>query len=154
MTGDILLTAQGLEKIQQELSNLKERRKQVAERIRNAREYGDLAENSEYEDAKNEQSFVEGRILELEGMLKRSKLVARNGANASDKVEMGSTVVLKWDGQTLEYTIVSSSESDPSAGKISSESPIGYSLLGKTKGETVEIQTPNGKMSCTIVAIK
>jgi transcription elongation factor GreA len=154
MTGDILLTAQGLEKIQRELSNLKERRKQVAERIRNAREYGDLAENSEYEDAKNEQSFVEGRILELEGMLKRSKLVARNGANASDKVEMGSTVVLKWDGQILEYTIVSSSESDPSAGKISSESPIGYSLLGKTKGETVEIQTPNGKMSCTIVAIK
>lgn len=151
MTGDILLTSEGLQKIQQELSSLKERRKSVAERIRNAREYGDLAENSEYEDAKNEQSFVEGRILELEEMLRRSKVVAKNG---TDKVEMGSTVVLKLDGKTLEYTIVSSSESDPASGKISSESPFGYSLLGKTKGEVVEINTPNGKMSCLIVAIK
>lgn len=151
MIGDILLTSQGLEKIQQELSILKERRKKVAERIRNAREYGDLAENSEYEDAKNEQSFVEGRILELEAMLRRSRVVAKNGTN---KVEMGSTVILKMDGQTLEYMIVSSSETDPASGKISSESPIGYSLLGKTKGEIVEITTPNGKMNCKIVAIK
>lgn len=153
MTGDILLTSQGLQKIQQELLNLKERRKLVAERIRNAREYGDLAENSEYEDAKNEQSFVEGRILELEAMLRRSRVVKKD-AMVTDKVEMGSTVVLKLDGKTLEYTIVSSSESDPSSGKISSESPIGYSLLGKTKGEIVEIHTPNGKMNCKIVAIK
>jgi len=154
MTGDILLTSQGLEKIQQELFNLKERRKKVAERIRNAREYGDLAENSEYEDAKNEQSFVEGRILELEEMLRRSRVVAKKDAMGTDKVEMGSTVVLKLDGKTLEYTIVSSSETDPASGKISSESPIGYSLLGKTKGEIVEINTPNGKMSCRIIAIK
>ncbi len=154
MTGDILLTSQGLQKIQQELLNLKERRKQVAERIRNAREYGDLAENSEYEDAKNEQSFVEGRILELEEMLRRSRVVAKNNATGTDKVELGSTVILKLDGKTLEYTIVSSSESDPASGKISSESPIGYSLLGKTKGEIVEIHTPNGKMNCKIVAIK
>ena len=154
MIGDILLTSQGLEKIQRELSNLKERRKKVAERIRNAREYGDLAENSEYEDAKNEQSFVEGRILELEEMLRHSKVVTKNNVLGTDKVEMGSRVVLKMDGQTLEYTIVSSAESDPALGKISSESPIGYSLLGKSKGEKVEIVTPTGKMICKIIAIK
>ena len=154
MTGDILLTSQGLAKIQQELSNLKERRKAVAERIRNAREYGDLAENSEYEDAKNEQSFVEGRILELEEMLCRSRVVIKNNGLSADKVELGSTVVLKMDGKTLEYTIVSSSESDPSSGKISSESPIGYSLMGKSKGEKVEIVTPTGRMTCKIIAIK
>ena len=151
MTGDILLTSEGREKIQNELKSLKERRREVAERIRTAREYGDLAENSEYEDAKNEQSFVEGRILELEEMLRRARVVAKNG---TDKVEMGSTVTLKMDGRTLEYTIVSSSESDPVSGKISSESPIGFSLFGKAKGETVEISTPNGKMTCKIVAIK
>ena len=154
MTGDILLTSQGLEKIQQELSNLKERRKAVAERIRDAREYGDLAENSEYEDAKNEQSFVEGRILELEEMLRRSRVVVKNNGLSPDKVELGSTVVLKMDGKTLEYNIVSSSESDPASGKISSESPIGYSLMGKSKGEKVEIVAPTGKMTCKIIAIK
>ncbi|MBM2820342.1 MAG: transcription elongation factor GreA, transcription elongation factor GreA [Candidatus Berkelbacteria bacterium] len=151
MTGDILLTSEGREKIQNELTNLKDRRREVADRIRTAREYGDLSENSEYEDAKNEQSFVEGRILELEEMLRRARVVAKNG---TDKVEMGSTVILRMDGQTLEYTIVSSSESDPVSGKISSESPIGFSLFGKTKGETVEISTPNGKMTCKIVSIK
>lgn len=154
MTGDILLTLEGQEKIQTELANLKERRKGVADRIRTAREYGDLSENSEYEDAKNEQSFVEGRILELEEMLRRAKVVAKKDALATDMVELGSIVTLKMDGKTLEYTIVSSSESDPAEGKISSESPIGYSLLGKTKGEKVEITTPNGKMTCQIVGIK
>ncbi|MGA2666845.1 MAG: transcription elongation factor GreA [Patescibacteria group bacterium] len=151
MTGQLLLTTQGLEKLRKELDNLKERRKTVVERIRNAREYGDLSENSEYEDAKNEQSFVEGRILEIEEMIRSAKIVAKNG---SGNVEMGSTVTLKMDGQTLEYTIVSSSESDPAAGKISSESPIGYSLMGKAKGDKVEISTPNGKMECVIIGIK
>jgi len=154
MTGDILLTSQGLEKIQQELSSLKERRKAVAERIRDAREYGDLAENSEYEDAKNEQSFVEGRILELEEMLRHSRVVVKNNGLSPDKVELGSTVVLKMNGKTLEYNIVSSSESDPASGKISSESPIGYSLMGKSKGEKVKIVAPTGRMTCKIIAIK
>ncbi len=148
---EILFTSSGLEKIQKELAGLKERRKQVVERIRAAREYGDLAENSEYEDAKNEQSFVEGRILELEEILRRAKVVAKNG---TDKVEIGSTVVLKMDGHTIEYTLVGAAESDPASGKISTESPLGHSLLDKTKGEKVEINTPKGKMTCEIIAIK
>lgn len=151
MTEEILLTSSGLEKIQKELAALKERRKIVVERIRAAREFGDLAENSEYEDAKNEQSFVEGRILELEEMLRRAKVVAKNG---NGEVTIGSTVVLKMDGQTIEYTLVGASESDPALGKISTESPLGHSLLGKTKGEKVEITTPNGKITCEIIAIK
>jgi len=151
MTEEILLTSSGLEKIQKELADLKERRKGIVERIRTAREYGDLAENSEYEDAKNEQSFVEGRILELEEMLRRARVVAKNG---TDKVEIGSTIVLKMDGHTIEYTLVGASESDPTSGKISTESPLGHSLLGKVKGEKIEITTPNGKMTCIIIAIK
>ena len=151
MSSQLLLTTQGLEKLRNELDRLMQRRKAVVERIRTARDYGDLSENSEYEDAKNEQSFVEGRIMELEDSIKRAKVVAKNGTG---NVELGSTVVLKMDGQKLEYTIVSSSESDPASGKISSESPLGYSLLGKAKGEKVEIATPNGKMECEIIEIK
>ena len=151
MQEQILLTTLGYEKIQKELQELKGRRQQMAERIRLAREFGDLSENSEYEDAKNEQSFMEGRILELEEMLRRAKVVAKNG---TDKVEVGSVVILKMDGQTLEYTIVGASESDPASGKISVESPLGYSLIDKVKGERVEIATPNGKMTCEIIAIK
>ena len=155
MIDEILLTSSGLEKIQKELADLKERRKIVVERIRAAREYGDLAENSEYEDAKNEQSFVEGRILELEEILRRAKVVAKkNAEEGTDKVEIGSTAVLKMNGHTIEYTLVGASESDPALGKISTESPLGHSLLGKTKGEKVEITTPNGKMTCKIIAIK
>lgn len=151
MLEEILFTSSGLEKIQKELAGLKERRKQVVERIRAAREYGDLAENSEYEDAKNEQSFVEGRILELEEILRRAKVVAKNG---TDKVEIGSTVVLKMDGQKIEFILVGTSESDPTVGKISVDSPLGHSLMGKIKGEKVEIATPNGKTNYTIITIK
>lgn len=151
MGNEILLTLSGLEKIQKELAALKERRKGVVERIRAAREYGDLSENSEYEDAKNEQSFTEGRILELEEMLRRAKIVSKNG---TDKVEIGSTITLKMDGQTLEYTLVGASESDPAKGMISIDSPLGHSLMGKTKTEKVEIATPNGKTTYTIIAVK
>jgi len=154
MPQQILLTSEGLQKLQQELATLKERRKVVIERIKDAREYGDLSENSEYEDAKNEQSFVEGRIFELEETVRHAKVVAKKNAMGTDKVELGLTVTLKMDGETLEYTIVGSSESDPASGRISSESPIGYSLLGKVKGDKVEINTPNGKMTCQIVGIK
>lgn len=151
MQEQIILTASGSEKIKLELQDLKNRRRQISERIKTAREFGDLSENSEYEDAKNEQSFVEGRILELEEMLRRAKVVTRNG---SDKVELGSTVVLKMDNENLEYTIVGAAESDPLSGKISIDSPIGHSLIGKAKGEKVEILTPNGKMNCEIISIK
>lgn len=151
MQEQILLTASGYEKIKTELETLKNRRAKISERIKTAREFGDLSENSEYEDAKNEQSFVEGRILELEEMLRRAKIIARNG---TDKVELGSTVILKMDGETLEYTIVGASESDPASGKISIESPIGHSLMDRSKGEKVDISTPNGQMACEIIGIK
>lgn len=151
MQEQILLTAAGYEKIKNELTSLKDRRKQIAERIKTAREYGDLSENSEYEDAKNEQSFVEGRILELEDIVRRAKVTSKNG---TDKVELGSTVTIKMDGQELEYSIVGASESDPVSGRVSIDSPIGHSLIGKTKGEKVEILTPNKKMACEIIAIK
>ena len=118
MKEEILVTAKGLEKLKQELKNLKERRKSVADRIRSAREFGDLSENSEYEDARNEQSFVEGKIIDLEEMILRAKVVAKNGGT---KVEMGSNVTLKNDGDTFSYEIVGANESDPMAGKISAE---------------------------------
>lgn len=151
MQEEVLFTAQGYEKIHQELESLKSRRRQISERIRTAREFGDLSENSEYEDAKNAQSFVEGRILELEEMFRRAKVMAKDG---SDKIELGSSVILKMSGDQLEYTIVGASESDPASGKISIESPLGYSLIGKIKGEKVEINAPNGKMLCEIIDIK
>lgn len=151
MQEQILLTVSGHEKIKQELQGLKNRRQKISERIRTAREFGDLSENSEYEDAKNEQSFVEGRILELEEMLRRAKVMTKNG---TDKVELGSTVILKIDGQVPEYTIVGVSESDPATGKISIDSPLGHSLMGRAKGEEVEILTPNGKMTCEVVEVK
>lgn len=151
MQEQILLTVSGHEKIKQELQSLKNRRQKISERIRTAREFGDLSENSEYEDAKNEQSFVEGRILELEEMLRRAKVMTKNG---TDKVELGSTVTLKIDGQVPEYTIVGALESDPATGKISIDSPLGHSLMGRAKGEEVDILTPNGKMTCEVVEVK
>src|SRR3972149_8972915 len=151
MQEEVLLTNQGYEKIKHDLQNLKNRRQKIAERIKTAREFGDLSENSEYEDAKNEQSFVEGRILELEEMLRRAKVMAKNN---TDKVELGSIVTLEMNGHTLSYTIVGVSESDPSSGKISIDSPIGHSLMGKGRGERAEIVTPIGKMFCQIIEIK
>ena len=151
MKKPVILTSEGYQKIQQELVTLKARRKDVAQRIGNAREFGDLAENSEYEDAKNEQSFLEGRILELEEMIRNAKVVTKNG---TDKVEVGSIATLKIDGETIEYTIVGVAESDPKLGKISVDSPLGNSLIGKTKNEKVEIMTPQGKMTCEIIEIK
>jgi len=152
MIKEIQLTQQGLEKLKKELADLKARRKVVAERIKTAREFGDLSENSEYEDARNEQSFVEGRIEELIEMIAHAKVVAKNGTNGH--VEMGSVVTLKADGEEFSYEIVGANESDPGAGKISSESPLGYSLLGKGKGEEAEINTPNGKLIYKIVTVK
>lgn len=152
MAKEILLTKEGLEKIKQELADLKARRKTVAERIRIAREYGDLSENSEYDDARNEQSFVEGRIEELQNMILRARVVAKT--TGVGKVEMGSVVTLKNDGDTFTYEIVGVNESDPMNGKISAESPLGFSLTGKAKGEQVEITTPNGKTTYNIVDIK
>lgn len=145
------LTEKGLGKLREELSNLKTRRRQVAERIKTAREFGDLSENSEYEDARNEQSFVEGRIQELEEQIRDAKVLARS---CCDKVGLGSVVTLKLNGETLTYELVGANESDPTSGKISVESPIGHSLMEHVKGEKVDIHLPTGTQVCEIIDIK
>lgn len=149
---EVILTAQGLEKLKIQLAELKARRKEVAERIRLAREFGDLSENSEYEDARNEQSFVEGKIDEIEEKISRAKVITKNGS--VNQIEIGSIVELELDGDKFSYELVGANESDPSSGKISVESPIGYALIGKNKGEKVEITTPGGATTYKIVDVK
>src|SRR5690554_5061691 len=130
---EIVLTYDGLNKLEKELEYLKTvRRREVAERIKQAQEFGDISENSEYEDAKNEQGFIEGRILSIEKMLRNARVLDDREV-ATDKISLGSQVMLKdlENGEDLQYTIVSSAEADPAARKISDESPVGRALLGK-----------------------
>ena len=147
----MFLTQSGLEKLKLELAKLKGRRQEIAERIKTAREFGDLSENSEYEDARNEQSFVEGRIQELGEMVKSAKVLSKNGG---DKIELGCVVSMDMAGDKVTYELVGANESDPSGGKISIESPIGHSLVGHVKGEKVEIHLPSGILTCKILDIK
>lgn len=148
----VVISEVGLEKLKEELTNLKQvRRPQVIARIAQAREYGDLSENAEYEDARNEQSFIEGRIQELEEMIKHAQVVAKSKSNG--QVVIGSTVKVKTDGKSFAYTLVGSQEADPLQGKISIESPIGKALLDRRVGEVVEVETPAGKTSYRILSI-
>lgn len=150
---DIVLTKQGLEKLKAELQNLKEnKRKEIRERIKSAKEYGDLSENSEYADAKDQQSFIEGRIQELEEMIRKAKII--DGKKDTTCVDIGDKVTIKFDGEKESYEIVGVTESDPASGKISSESPIAESLLGHKVGDVVEFPTPDGKMNCAILKIE
>ena len=152
---ETLLTPDGLRKLEEELEFLKTvKRKEVAERIKQSKEFGDLMENSEYEDAKNEQAFIEGRILTLEGMLRNAKVINDHDVR-SDVVTVGSTVHLADEaGEELTYTIVGSPEADPRRDRISNESPVGRALLGKRRGETVTVKAPAGTIRYTIRAIK
>jgi transcription elongation factor GreA len=151
-----MLTAEGLRKLEEELEHLKTvKRREVAERIKAAKEFGDLAENSEYEDAKNDQAFTEGRILQVEQMLRNAKVID-NHDSPSDEVVVGSTVRLKdlTTGEDLIFMIVGSPEADPDEDKISNESPVGRALLGKRKGDVVEILVPAGKIRYSVLQIK
>jgi transcription elongation factor GreA len=150
-----ILTPEGLRKLEEELEFLKSvKRKEIAERIKQAKEFGDLMENSEYEDAKNEQAFTEGRILTLEGMLRNAKVIDNHDVR-SDVVTVGSTVRLVDEtGEELTYTIVGSAEADPSRDRISNESPVGRALLGKRKGQTVTVEVPAGTIRYTVKAIR
>lgn len=153
---EVILTPEGLKKLEQELEQLKSvKRREVAERIKQAIEFGDISENSEYEDAKNEQAFIEGRILTLEKMLRNARLIDE-GEIHTDVVSIGSTVLIKdmEVGDEINYTIVGSAEADPSANKISNESPVGKAILGKKKGSVVEVSVPAGKLKYKIVKIK
>ncbi len=146
-----ILTTAGLDKLKAELIDLKEnRRPAVIARIKEAVSHGDLSENSEYEDAKNEQGFIEGRIVELESMLEGAQIVS---ASSGSTVELGSTVTVTHDGKSSSFTIVGPAEADPVSGLISNESPLGASLLGSAIGDTVSVETPRGKTTYAIAKI-
>lgn len=151
---EIILTESGLKKVEEELSELKSvRRREVAERIKQAIEFGDISENSEYEDAKNEQAFIEGRIITLEKMLRNVRVIEDN--RDTHEVSIGSTVRLKdlEFNDEIEYTIVGSMEAEPDENKISNESPVGKAILGHKKGEIVEVSVPAGALKYEIVDI-
>lgn len=152
---ETILTAEGLRRLEEELEHLKgTKRKEVAERIKQAKAFGDLSENAEYDDAKNEQAFVEGRILQIEQMLRNARVID-NDAAPSDAVAVGSTVRLKdvAAGSELTYTIVGSAEADPLKDRISNESPVGQALIGHKRGETVTVRVPAGTLKYTILGI-
>jgi len=149
----VFLTPEGLRKLHEEIEHFKTvRRSEVASRIRSAKEEGDLTENAEYDDAKNEQAFVEGRILTLEQMLNNHVLIEEG--HATDQVAVGSKVTLAEDGEGAEtYQIVGSAEADPSSGRISNESPLGKALLAHKEGDTVQVNTPGGVRRVRIIAL-
>lgn len=150
----VLLTLEGQKKLQDELNNLVNiRRPYVVNRIQRARDFGDLSENAEYDAARDEQSFVEGRIQELTEVLRHVKVIDKE-INKANFVVIGSTVVVDIDGEQDEFTIVGSLEADPINGKISNESPVGKALLGAKVGEVVEVSTPIVKTLYRVIALK
>ncbi len=155
MAKKVLLTSEGLKKLQDELDNLKNvRRKENTAALKIAKSFGDLSENSEYDEAKNEQAEIEARISEIENMLKNAEIIDEDGV-ATDVASIGSKVTVKDldDGEVTEYLIVGSTEADPMKGKISDESPVGSSLLGHKVGEVVSVEAPMGVLEYEIVNI-
>lgn len=152
---EILMTKEGLEKLENELEELKVvRRKEIAEKIKQALAFGDLSENSEYDEAKNEQAQVEARIAQIEGMLKVARVVD-NDSISTDAVSVGTRVKLldvEFEEEE-EYAIVGSSEADPSQNRLSYESPVGKALLGKKVGDVVEVEVPAGKIQFKVLDI-
>ncbi|RFU71635.1 transcription elongation factor GreA [Peribacillus saganii] len=149
------MTQEGKQKLEQELEHLKSvKRKEVVERIKIARSFGDLSENSEYDSAKEEQAFVEGRITTLENMIRNAKIISEDDMN-SDVVSLGKkvTFIELPNGDEETYSIVGSAEADPFEGKISNDSPIARSLIGKSVGEEVTVVTPGGEMKVRITSI-
>jgi transcription elongation factor GreA len=155
MAKEIVISAEGLQKLELELEELKTvRRKEVAEKIKVALSFGDLSENSEYDEAKNEQAIVEGRIAELENQLKNVRVLDESDFSTGH-VNIGTTVTVRFKGKktTDTYQIVGSTEANPLGGKISDESPIGKALLGHAEGDKVEAETPGGVVVMTIQKI-
>ncbi|WP_459796257.1 transcription elongation factor GreA [Alkalibacterium sp. m-11] len=149
------MTLEGKEKLENELNELKTvKRKEVVERIKIARGFGDLSENSEYESAKDEQAFIEGRISTIENMLQNAQIIDSSNSKEGE-VTLGRSVIFKElpDGIEEEYTIVGKAEADPFSGKISNESPIAQALLGKTVGDKVQINTPGGTIEVEITNV-
>lgn len=158
MTGEkeVVLTKEGLEKLESELEHLKSvKREEVAERIKQAIAFGDITENSEYEDAKNEQAFIEGRIMSLEKTLKKARLMEDEDIR-TDVVSLGSRITLKEmkSGREVTVTLVSSVESKLKDGKISDESPVGKAIMGKKVRSTVTVEAPAGKIKYKIIKVE
>ncbi len=150
------MTEEGKEKLEKELQYLKtERRQEVVERIKIARGFGDLSENSEYDAAKDEQAFVESRISQLENMIRNAVIIENDNQN-SNVVQLGKSVTFKElpDGEEETYTIVGSAEADPFEGKISNDSPMAKSLIGHEVGEEVVVVTPGGEMNVKILKVE
>ena len=153
---EVILTPEGYERLKQEIEELSTiKRREVAERIRIAREFGDIAENAEYDDAKNEQMLLEHRIATLEERMRDARVISKKDI-AKDVVSVGSTVKLRDMGanKTVEYRIVGSAEANPAEHKLSNESPVGKAIMGKKKGEVVEVAAPRGALKFKILEIK
>lgn len=145
------ITAEGKKELEQELDELKSQRGDVADKIANARDFGDLSENAEYDAAREEQGLLETRIAEIEDILANAEII-KGGKRAS--IGLGSTVDLKVGAKQITYIVVGSVEADPLEGKISNESPIGVALLGKKEGDDVTITTPKGEVTYKIVSVR
>ena len=153
---DVILTKEGYERLRDEIEHLQtDRRREIADRIKTAREFGDIAENAEYDDAKNEQAMLEARIAKLQERLAGARVIEKREI-AKDVVSIGAKVRLRdVDAkQTVEYHLVGSAEANPAEHKLSNESPVGKAIIGKKKGETVEVATPRGSLKYKILEIK
>ena len=153
---EVILTPEGYKKLQQEIEYLSnDKRREVADRIRIAREFGDISENAEYDDAKNEQALLEHRIATLEERLLNSRVIEASEIT-TDAVSIGSVVKLEdiEAKSTVEYYIVGSAEANPAENKLSNESPVGKAIIGRKKGETVEVSAPRGSFKFKILDIK
>jgi transcription elongation factor GreA len=146
------ISKEGLEQIKKELEELKLKRQEIAQRLEEAKALGDLSENTEYLQAKEAQAFNEGKVLELEELLKNAVVISRNGGNSM--VQVGGTVEVNCQGTKQTFTIVGSEEANPGQGKISNESPLGKAFLGHKAGDSVEVETPRGRMNYKIVSVK
>ena len=147
------ITEEGLNKLKEELDLLKNtKRKEIANRIKEAKELGDLSENAEYQEAKEEQSFVENRVLELESIIRNVNLIKKD--KKANEITVGSTIEVEKDsGDKFTYTIVGSSEADPTKGLISNESPIGMAFLGKKVGDEAQVEAPSGAIKFKVLKI-
>ena len=153
MSKAVLLTEEGLKKLKDELKVLKEdRRHEVIERIQEAVSHGDLSEIADYAQAKEEQAFIEGRIQELEDMVKNAQIIEHKSDH--NLVSIGSTVSIRMNGKDLKYTIVGANEANPASGKISNESLVGRALLGAKRGDKIPVETPAGKTEYEIINIE
>jgi len=153
---EVILTPEGYEKLKSEIQHLSnDKRREVADRIRVARDFGDISENAEYDDAKNEQAMLEHKIAQLEERLVHARVIERGDVDLS-VVSVGAKVRLRdVDAkQTVEYVIVGSAEADPAESKLSNESPVGKAIIGRKKGETVEVAAPRGALKFKIMGIE